>query len=880
MPTKQIFQTNWKKTQSEAFSFADDKDYDLVIARKYTDAKGYEFDAIPSNKYNKFMLYADENKEAQLISTIIREGQNDKMRLDIEIYLTNKSYIKKAKNFLDELIDDIAEYADIDNTYFESDNSRNSDQKEGYIYKFSKHIFFNYYFETGKHQKEFWRKFLLKFPDYKSITTNKMLFEFDTSVYEKNSQWNESKRTSERSLVDRCPTIIDYDKYQKIDVDIDAPVAEVKKEVKKKLEEVEEVDKDENNKSNSINDSKPPKETLEEIKKLCDMLSDERISNYNSWMKLIFCLASISTHKEVKKIALNISGRSEKSNNKDFEKLFESLWKLPEGNKFTIGTLYYWAKNDSPKKYEEFIKTKFTALKKECLLADEESDEISIIKKLSSDTTDRGIAMSLYKLLKDKIKVTSKGQVYVTNKNNVWISEDISYLDKILLFDVYYLFTKIYYQNIAINSEKATEEEYEFNKKCGIAMSINIALSNAKSYKAIRGDYLVKLLSDSNFEEKLDSNLDLFAFSDKVIDLRTKEIRDIKPNDYISINTGYTYPTSKLKYVDEINDFFNKIHPNPQIKKYMFDVLSMALCGTQSEESVFTHSGKDGIGGSGKSKTFSLIKKVFGNYAYCMPNDLLYSKSNVNAQAPRPDILYLKGKRFVWCSEPDAGQKLNIAFLKKATGSDVLTGRKCQLNNMIEFIPQLQMHILCNKMLSFDDNSNGDDGFKRRNKVIQYSSKFIQDVTEIDEENHIFLADPFIENRFKLWRDDFIRMLIDNYKHESTLIVPDIIKEFSQFYLDSNNQLIDFIDKYLIKTDNKKDIIKIQEIKNMWENDKDFEKIKLKDLILNCKITLKKNYFERVKIDSKDYRNIITGYKLKGNDDDDDDDNDNCLIED
>jgi phage/plasmid-associated DNA primase len=874
MPTKKIFQTNWKKTQSEAFNFADENEYDLIIARKYTNAKGYEFDAIPSKKFNKLIEYADENKESQLISTIIREGQHDKMRLDIEIYLSKKSYIKKAESFLDELIDDISEYADIDSGYFESDNSRESDQKEGYIYKFSKHIFFNYYFETGKHQKEFWRKFLLKFPDYKSITTNKMLFEFDSSVYEKNSQWNETKRKSDRSLIDRCPTIIDYHRYNKIDVEIDSPVIEVKQEIKKEVDKVETIDiETDNNKSNVMNDNKIPNETLEEIKKLCDMLSNERISNYNSWIKLIFCLASISTHKDLKKIALNTSGRSEKSNKKDFEQLFNSLWKLPTGSKYTIGTLYYWAKNDSPKKYDEFIKTKFTSLKKECLLVDDESDTVAIINKLSSNLTDRGIAHSLYQILKDKIKVTNKSKVYVINKNNIWVTGEISDLDKILSFDIAYFFTKLYYQNIAINPEKVSEEEYEFNKKCSVAMGINMALMNAKTYNAIK-TFLVPMLTDLKFEEKLDSNLDLFAFSDKVIDLRTKEVRSIKPNDYIGINTGYKYPTSNLKYVDEINEFFDKIHTNKQIKKYMFDVLSMALCGVQSEESIYTHSGKDGIGGSGKSKTFSLIKMVLGNYAYCMPNDILYSKSNYNAQAPRPDILNLRGKRFVWCSEPDAGQKLNMSWLKQITGGDILTARNCNSNVMIEFKPQLQQHILCNKWLSCDHT---DGGFIRRNKVIQYSSKFIQDTDDVDEANNIFLADSFIEDRFKLWRDDFIRMLIDNYKHQSKITVPEVIKEFSQKYLDSNNQLIDFAEKYLTMTNNKKDFISVQEIKNIYEQDKDFDKVKLKDLILDCKLTFKKNFAERVKINSKDYRNVITGYKLKDNEEED---NDICLIQD
>ena len=79
------------------------------------------------------------------------------------------------------------------------------------------------------------------------------------------------------------------------------------------------------------------------------------------------------------------------------------------------------------------------------------------------------------------------------------------------------------------------------------AFKISLNLQNASFLENIVKIAVIDFKKSKFFETKIDSNGNLFAFKNKILDCRTLEIRDIKPNDYIMNNTGYDYP----EYTDE-----------------------------------------------------------------------------------------------------------------------------------------------------------------------------------------------------------------------------------------------------------------------------------------------------------------------------------------
>ena len=54
---------------------------------------------------------------------------------------------------------------------------------------------------------------------------------------------------------------------------------------------------------------------------------------------------------------------------------------------------------------------------------------------------------------------------------------------------------------------------------------------------------------------------------------------------------------------------------------------------------------------------------------------LVQAKQESNGEAPRPFLFGLRGKRLVWASETDEGQRLNSALLKLLSGGDTITAR-------------------------------------------------------------------------------------------------------------------------------------------------------------------------------------------------------------
>jgi hypothetical protein len=110
------------------------------------------------------------------------------------------------------------------------------------------------------------------------------------------------------------------------------------------------------------------------------------------------------------------------------------------------------------------------------------------------------------------------------------------------------LFNKVaqHYSNLAFNSADAGMKEIYMTKST-TGLKIAAKLQNASYLDAVVKIAVIDFNKSKFFETKIDSNGYLFAFKNKVLDCRTCEIRDIKPDDYVMTNTGYEFP----EYIDE-----------------------------------------------------------------------------------------------------------------------------------------------------------------------------------------------------------------------------------------------------------------------------------------------------------------------------------------
>ena len=153
-------------------------------------------------------------------------------------------------------------------------------------------------------------------------------------------------------------------------------------------------------------------------------------------------------------------------------------------------------------------------------------------------------------------------------------------------------------------------------------------------------------------------NGNLFAFSNKLFDCKTNKFR--LPDDYVMTNTGYIYP----EYIDDdsndiLNEYFNTIYPDEDMKNYMPDSFANMLNGNRTEQSFNIHTGK---GSDSKSKLFTMISQIFGDY-YLHVNAETFTKPKKETNSTG-ELQKAKGKRCLCSNEPenDKDNKLQIGL--------------------------------------------------------------------------------------------------------------------------------------------------------------------------------------------------------------------------
>jgi len=178
---------------------------------------------------------------------------------------------------------------------------------------------------------------------------------------------------------------------------------------------------------------------------------------------------------------------------------------------------------------------------------------------------------------------------------------------------------------------------------------------------------------DKDFYDKLDMNSNLIAFSDCLYDLKKHEFRLIKPNDYISMNTGYKKQEKDKEKIAEIEDIIKKMmcYDEENYKTLMM-VLATCLLGISPEKFVIFN----GNGRNGKGVLNELMASMLGDYFRRSTADVLVnsigSSKNCNV-----DISNMNKKRKILYQEPPkaTSKRMNSSTIKELTGGDKINAR-------------------------------------------------------------------------------------------------------------------------------------------------------------------------------------------------------------
>jgi putative DNA primase/helicase len=198
-----------------------------------------------------------------------------------------------------------------------------------------------------------------------------------------------------------------------------------------------------------------------------------------------------------------------------------------------------------------------------------------------------------------------------------------------------------------------------------------------------------------------DNDLMLLGVSNGVLNLNDGTLLKVAPEILVSKRCNVAYdPAAKCPRFEQ---FMLEVQPDAQVRRFLQRLMGSCLTGRVDwQVFLFLH----GLGANGKSVYVGVKGWLLGDYAQKIPTEMLMQHQR-NPQGPSPDIVALKGKRFVYANETEEGRRLAEARVKELTGGDMLTGRVPYGKADISFWPTHKLFIVGNHKPEITDNSTG-----------------------------------------------------------------------------------------------------------------------------------------------------------------------------
>jgi putative DNA primase/helicase len=234
------------------------------------------------------------------------------------------------------------------------------------------------------------------------------------------------------------------------------------------------------------------------------------------------------------------------------------------------------------------------------------------------------------------------------------------------------------------------------------------------------------LIADAG--EDWDNRPMLLACANGVVDLETGILRDGKAEDRLILYTAILYDRDAR--CPQFEKFFIEIlSHDAELIDFVHRAIGYSLTGLTTEQVLFILWGS---GANGKTVLLSILRAVFGQYAFNMPFSTVELKDRM---AIPNDVAALADRRLVTAAETNDGARLNEARIKALTGCDPITARFLH-REFFTFRPVAKFWLAVNHKPRVADDSYG---FWRRVRLIPFLCQFRDDADP--------KADPKLESK-------------------------------------------------------------------------------------------------------------------------------------
>ena len=435
------------------------------------------------------------------------------------------------------------------------------------------------------------------------------------------------------------------------------------------------------------------------------------------------------------------------------------------------------------------------------------SIEQLIVSKMGRDPNDDDISSALHKMNQDSsVCAGIQAKKWLYFKEHRWHESDsAAHLYNMISTSLYDLYEGLIRDRMAMR-EDMPEDADDSNicleiKRLSATMSMLLSVKKKKDFMS---DVSFKLY-DPNFIKNTDSNPSLISFTNTIVDFENDEVRNGRPDDYITMCTNTAYvpweavmaSDNGRAIVDEINAFFEQLLPIQEERDYVWSHLASCMLGANLQQAIQFWIGK---GCNGKTKLVELMKKVLGDYYGTCPVSLITQKRGA-VGGTSSEIAQLRGVRFAVMQEPSKNDRINDGVLKQITGGDELNARQLYAH-AITFTPQFKL-VMCTNALP--NVKVQDDGFWRRVRLVYFRSKFIERPYEDErfpkeDYPHQFKIDCSIDKKFERWAPVLTSMLVDIARRNKGAVTesPMVLKQSNEYRKDQD-VLKSYIDSNIVR---------------------------------------------------------------------------------
>jgi putative DNA primase/helicase len=170
----------------------------------------------------------------------------------------------------------------------------------------------------------------------------------------------------------------------------------------------------------------------------------------------------------------------------------------------------------------------------------------------------------------------------------------------------------------------------------------------------------------------LDADRWLLQVKNGVIDLRTEAFRPARREDLLTRRANVEY--AQAADCPTWRAFIGSVTGGDEdIARFLQRAAGYALTGETKEQCFFFLHGR---GANGKSTFVNTLRELLGSYAVQVQPDILMASKQSNGGAATPQLVHLKGARFIAACETEEGMRLSESLVKQLTGGDAITARQ------------------------------------------------------------------------------------------------------------------------------------------------------------------------------------------------------------